>query len=86
MAYFIHVMESVVNKDYILVYFHAQAVSENLPDSNFFKQLYAVVDNRYKTNLRALYVVHASWWLKVSVGKSSSSGIVRSCQFLSTCV
>lgn len=65
-AYFIHVMESVVNKDYILVYFHAQTVSENLPDSSFFKQLYSVVDSRYKTNLRALYVVHPSWWLKAS--------------------
>lgn len=47
MAYFIHVMETVVNKDYVLIYFHTQTVSDNLPDSNFLKQLYSMVDNRY---------------------------------------
>lgn len=66
MAYFIHVMESVVSKDYIFVYFHTQTASENLPDSSFVKQLYGIVDSRYKENLRAFYVVHPSWWLKIS--------------------
>lgn len=58
-------MESVISKDYVLVYFHTQTVSDNLLDSAFLKKLYTMVDNRYKDNLRALYVVHPTWWLKV---------------------
>ena len=46
MAYFVHVMETVVHKDYVLVYFHTMAESDNQPDSNFFKQLYSMVDDR----------------------------------------
>ena len=46
-AYFVHVMETVVHKDYVLVYFHTLSESDNQPDSNFFKQLYSMVDDRY---------------------------------------
>ena len=47
MAYFVHVMETVVHKDYVLVYFHANSDSDNQADSSFFKQLYSMVDDRY---------------------------------------
>ena len=63
-----------MSKDYILVYFHTQTVSDNLPDSSFFKQLYGMVDSRYKDNLRALYIIHPSWWLKVCMGSRSVCG------------
>lgn len=43
-AYFVHTMELVVNRDYVLVYFHSQSMSENQPDSSFFKQIYTMVD------------------------------------------
>ena len=43
-AYFVHTMELVVNRDYVLVYFHSQSLSENQPDSSFFKQIYTMVD------------------------------------------
>ena len=46
-AYFVHVMESVVSRDYVLVYFHTQSVSENQPDSSFFKQIYTMVDPKW---------------------------------------
>ena len=46
MAYFVHVMETVVHKDYILVYFNTLSESDNQADSNFFKQLYSMVDDR----------------------------------------
>ena len=46
MAYFIHVMETVVHKDYILVYFNTLSESDNQADSSFFKQLYTMVDDR----------------------------------------
>ena len=65
-CYFIHTMESVVNKPYVLVYFNTDNTSENQLDSNFLKQLYATVDDRYKKNLVALFIVHPNWWFKVS--------------------
>ena len=66
-AYFVHTMELVVNRDYVLVYFHSQSLSENQPDSSFFKQIYTMVDPKYKRNLRALYIVHPTWWFKLFV-------------------
>ena len=45
-AYFVHVMETVVHKDYVLVYFHALSDPDNQADSTFFKQLYSMVDDR----------------------------------------
>ncbi len=50
-AYFIHIMESVVTKDYVIVYLHAQSLAENQPDSAFFKQLYNMVDPRSERSL-----------------------------------
>lgn len=65
-AYFVHVMERIVHRDYVIVYFHTDSVPENQPDSSFFKQLYTMVDNRYRNNLRAIYMVHPTWWFKLS--------------------
>lgn len=45
-AYFVHLMEPVVNRDYVIVYFHTLSISDNQPDSSFFKQLYTMVDSR----------------------------------------
>lgn len=45
-AFFLHVMEPVVDRDYVFVYFHSLVVSENLPDSNFIKDIYNLVDNK----------------------------------------
>ena len=46
MAYFIHVMEPLVSRDYIMIYFHTLCQSDSLPDSNFLKQLYNMVDGK----------------------------------------
>lgn len=62
LCYFINVMDSIVGKDYIIVYYHTLATSANRPDSALFKQLYDIVDNRYKDNLRTVYVVHPTFW------------------------
>ena len=45
-AFFLHVMEPVVSKAYVLVYFHSLVVSDNLPDSNFLKDIYTMVDDK----------------------------------------
>ena len=41
-------MEPIVRREYVLVYFHTEADPDNQPDSNFFKELYALLDARYE--------------------------------------
>ncbi|XP_064404084.1 protein GDAP2 homolog [Halichondria panicea] len=65
-AFFLHVMEPVVSRDYVLIYFHSLVLSENLPDSNFIKDIYNLVDDKYRDHLAALYIVHPNWWFKMS--------------------
>ena len=37
-----------MRREYVLVYFHTEADPDNQPDSNFFKELYALLDARYE--------------------------------------
>lgn len=42
--YFIHVMDHITVKEYVLVYFHTLTSDYNQLDSNFLKKLYDIVD------------------------------------------
>ncbi|XP_009327492.1 PREDICTED: ganglioside-induced differentiation-associated protein 2 isoform X2 [Pygoscelis adeliae] len=66
LLYFIHVMDHIAVKEYVLVYFHTLTNDYNQLDSNFLKKLYDVVDAKYKRNLKALYFVHPTFRSKVS--------------------
>lgn len=65
MCYFMLVMDQIVNQDYVIVYFHTQTTSDNLPDTSFLKDFYHNVDHRYKKNLKHAYIVHPTFWCKV---------------------
>ncbi|KAM4796477.1 ganglioside-induced differentiation-associated protein 2 isoform 2-T2 [Rhinophrynus dorsalis] len=66
LLYFIHMMDHITAKDYVLVYFHTLTGEHNHLDSDFLKNLYDLVDVKYKKNLRALYFVHPTFRSKVS--------------------
>lgn len=66
LLYFIHVMDHIAVKEYVIVYFHTLTSEHNLLDSDFLKKMYDVVDTKYKKNLRALYFVHPTFRSKVS--------------------
>ncbi|XP_070794498.1 ganglioside-induced differentiation-associated protein 2 isoform X2 [Pituophis catenifer annectens] len=66
LLYFIHVMDHIVVKEYIIVYFHTLTNVYNHLDSDFLKKLSDIVDVRYKRNLKALYFVHPTFRSKVS--------------------
>uniref|UniRef100_A0A669QRT7 Ganglioside induced differentiation associated protein 2 n=1 Tax=Phasianus colchicus TaxID=9054 RepID=A0A669QRT7_PHACC len=66
LLYFIHVMDHIAVKEYVLVYFHTLTNDYNQLDSNFLKKLYDIVDAKYKRNLKALYFVHPTFRSKVS--------------------
>ena len=46
MAYFVHLMDSVANKDFVLVYFHTESIVQEQLSTDFFKQLYLMLDER----------------------------------------
>ncbi|XP_066473127.1 ganglioside-induced differentiation-associated protein 2 [Tiliqua scincoides] len=66
LLYFIHVMDHIAVKEYVIVYFHTLTNVYNHLDSDFLKKLYDVVDVKYKRNLKALYFVHPTFRSKVS--------------------
>ncbi|XP_066562615.1 ganglioside-induced differentiation-associated protein 2 isoform X5 [Amia ocellicauda] len=66
LLYFIHVMDHIVVKEYVMVYFHTLTGEHNHLDSEFLKKLYDIVDAKYKKNLRAFYFVHPTFRSKVS--------------------
>lgn len=59
-------MDAVVNKPFVIIYLNTETVEENVYDSDFYKQLFLSVDDRYINHLRGLYIVHPSFWMKVS--------------------
>ncbi|XP_044305658.1 ganglioside-induced differentiation-associated protein 2 isoform X2 [Varanus komodoensis] len=61
LLYFIHVMDHIVAKEYVIVYFHTLTNVYNHLDSDFLKKLSDIVDVKYKRNLKALYFVHPTF-------------------------
>ncbi|KAJ8409926.1 hypothetical protein AAFF_G00209670 [Aldrovandia affinis] len=66
LLYFIHVMDHIAVKEYVMVYFHTLTGEHNHLDSDFLKKLYDIVDPKFKKNLRAFYFVHPTFRSKVS--------------------
>lgn len=66
LLYFIHVMDHITVKEYVMVYFHTLTGEHNHLDSDFLKKLYDIVDAKYKKNLMAFYFVHPTFRSKVS--------------------
>lgn len=44
LLYFIHVMDHITVKEYVMVYFHTLTGEHNHLDSDFLKNLYDIVD------------------------------------------
>lgn len=65
LLYVIHLLDSVVNRDFIVVYFHTMSTTDNQPELSWLKQVYHMVDDRYRRNLRAMYIVHPTFWSKM---------------------
>ncbi|XP_078471577.1 ganglioside-induced differentiation-associated protein 2 [Lampetra fluviatilis] len=65
LLYFIHVMDHVASRDYILVYFHTLTSEANQPDAAFLRTVYNTVDLKYRKNLKAFYIVHPTFLSKV---------------------
>jgi hypothetical protein len=65
LLYLIHLLDPVVNRDYTVVYFHTDIKAENKPPLGWLREVYGIFNRKYKKNLKRLFIVHPSWWVKV---------------------
>eukprot|EP01126_Amoeba_proteus_P066921 TRINITY_DN9772_c0_g1_i2.p1 TRINITY_DN9772_c0_g1~~TRINITY_DN9772_c0_g1_i2.p1 ORF type:complete len:568 (-),score=123.45 TRINITY_DN9772_c0_g1_i2:74-1555(-) len=64
--YFLKVMDPIVVNDYVLVYVHTNVVS--LPGFSWLKKCYSVFKRGYRKNLKQLFLVEPSFWIKSIIG------------------
>ncbi|KAJ4932857.1 hypothetical protein JOQ06_029697, partial [Pogonophryne albipinna] len=87
LLYFIHVMDHITVKEYVMVYFHTLTGEHNHLESEFLKNLYDIVDAKFKKNLKAFYFVHPTFRSKVSTWfftTFSVSGLKDKVRYLDT--
>ncbi|KAM5333488.1 rho GTPase-activating protein 8 isoform 1-T1 [Glossophaga mutica] len=65
LEYLKYTLDQHVESDYILVYFHYGLSSRNKPSLHWLQSAYREFDRKYKKNLKALYVVHPTNFIKV---------------------
>uniref|UniRef100_A0A4W3GK49 Ganglioside induced differentiation associated protein 2 n=1 Tax=Callorhinchus milii TaxID=7868 RepID=A0A4W3GK49_CALMI len=65
LLYFIHIMDHIAVREFVMVYFHTLTNDHHHPNSEFLKRLYEVVDVKYKKNLKAFYFVNPTFRSKV---------------------
>lgn len=65
LGYLIYVLDKFVEQDYSLVYFHYGLTSKNKPSLSWLWSAYRAFDRKYKKNLKALYLVHPTGFIRV---------------------
>jgi Rho GTPase-activating protein 1 len=60
-------VDSIVRQEYSLVYIHSQFSSANRPAFAWLRRTYRLLNRPYKKNLKALYLVHPTWWVKTTM-------------------
>ncbi|KAK6028806.1 RhoGAP domain protein [Ostertagia ostertagi] len=68
LRYLQSILDKVVDLDYTIVYFHYGLRSHNKPPIKWLFQAYKVLDRRFKKNLKALYVVHPTRFIRILWG------------------
>ncbi|XP_068165399.1 rho GTPase-activating protein 1 isoform X2 [Antennarius striatus] len=57
-------LDQYVESDYTLIYFHHGLTSENKPSLSWLGDAYREFDRKYKKNIKALYIVHPTMFIK----------------------
>ncbi|KAH9488334.1 hypothetical protein Btru_063736 [Bulinus truncatus] len=65
--YVIHTLEELVADDYVIIYFHGSTPRRQMPGLSWLKRCYQSIDRRLKKNLKGLFLVHPTLWLKTIV-------------------
>ncbi|KAK7590928.1 hypothetical protein V9T40_002541 [Parthenolecanium corni] len=65
--YILHTLNQLVTDDYVLVYLHGGTTKDCIPTFSWLKRCYQMIDRKLKKNLKALYLVHPTFWLRTLV-------------------
>lgn len=65
--YVIKTLQQLITDDYVLIYFHGGSNKNNVPPFRWLKKCYQLIDRRLRKSLKAMYLVHPSFWLKSMV-------------------
>jgi len=65
LRYLMFTLDKFVEQDYTLVYFHHGLNSKNKPPLSWLWQAYKAFDRKYKKNVKALYLVHPTNFIRV---------------------
>ena len=65
LKYIMYTLNQFVENDYCVVYFHYGLNSRNKPKLSFLYQAYRAFDRRYKKNLKALFLVHPTNFIRI---------------------
>lgn len=65
LLYMKYTLDQYVENDYTLIYFHYGLNSRNKPKFTWLVQAYMEFDRKYKKNLKALYLVHPTYFIKI---------------------
>lgn len=66
-CYIVSTLEQLVTDDYVLVYLHGGTAKNCMPSFVWLKRCYQMIDRRLRKNLKRLYLVHPTFWLKTIV-------------------
>ena len=65
LRYILHTLDQFVETDYVLVYFHHGLDSANKPPVKWLWSALKAFDRRYKKNLKNLYLVHPTNFIRI---------------------
>ncbi|KAL4717616.1 hypothetical protein ACJJTC_000765 [Scirpophaga incertulas] len=65
LRFFMFTLDKYVEQDYSVVYFHYGLTSNNKPSLSWLWKAYKAFDRKYKKNLKALYLVHPTNFIRI---------------------
>ncbi|XP_041987241.1 rho GTPase-activating protein 1-like [Aricia agestis] len=65
LSYLMFTLDKYVEQDYSVVYFHCGLSSRNKPPLSWLWKAYKAFDRKYKKNLKALYLVHPTNFIRI---------------------
>ncbi|XP_030027804.1 rho GTPase-activating protein 1 isoform X2 [Manduca sexta] len=65
LGYLMATLDKYVEQDYSVVYFHYGLTSKNKPPLSWLWKAYKTFDRKYKKNLKALYLVHPTNFIRI---------------------
>ncbi|XP_050034243.2 uncharacterized protein [Dermacentor andersoni] len=65
--YVLSTLDQLVVESYVLIYLHGATERSKMPSFGWLKRCYQMIDRRLRKNLKGLYLVHPTFWLKTIV-------------------